>query len=149
MSSTGKFLSKNAVTYRNVGTYSSPVWLAILNIRDQKTPTEKDEFNASTRGGGAYYLVVGTLIKHSAEWSMNYDTADADWLALQSSFLNLTAIELMVLDQATGGSQAQGWRASYEVMKFEDGLPLDGMITTEVVAKPTISAHAPAWVTGL
>ena len=146
MSSTAVKLGKNAALYRNTNTYASPSWVLVDNVRDLKAPAAKKEAESSTRGAGAYALAQGTLIQLGVEFNMNYDPADAQWAALQSSFLNLTAVELLVLDKPTA-TGAQGWRASFEVMKFDEGQPLEGIETTDVEAKPTMSANAPAWWT--
>jgi hypothetical protein len=147
MSSTAVKLGKNAALYRNsTGNYASPTWVLIDNVRDLKAPASKKEAESSIRGAGAYVLTQGTLIQLGVEFNMNYDPADAQWVALQTSFLTLVAVEMLVLDKpsATG---AQGWRASFEVMKFDEGQPLEGIVTTDVEAKPTMSANAPAWWT--
>src|SRR5258708_2274482 len=119
-------LGKNATLNRNTGSFGSPVWVVIGNVRDLKAPASKKEAESSIRGAGGFVLSQGTLIQLGVEFNMNHDPADADWLALQASFLNLTVIELLVHDRPTGGGQ--GWRASFEVQKFDEGQPLEGIV---------------------
>lgn len=144
MSSTAIKLGRNANVYRNTGSYGTPVWVQVTNIADCKVPATKKTDNVTTRAAAGYDLEAGTLISLGLEFTMNEDSTDADWTALQSSFLNFTAIELLVLN-GTNATPSKGWRASYEVMDFGDNQDIDKVQKTEVKAKPTISANAPAW----
>lgn len=147
MASTAIRLGKDACMYHNTGSYASPTWDIIDNVRDVTMNLEKAEADASIRGFGGWEAVAFTLKKATFEWQMNHDTADTDWTMIRDAWLNDTAKELLVLDRATG-SGAQGLRVTVAFGKFSKGEPLAGVQTTDVMAKPTIAANAPAWYTG-
>jgi hypothetical protein len=139
-------LGKDAVILRNTNTYASPSWTAITNVTDVTLTMEKSEEDVSTRGSGGWDLSVFPSKSASVEFQMNHDPADTDWIALHASFISDTAIELLVLN-GPNSTGSQGLRATMQVGKFNKGQPLKGAQRDDVMAKPTVSANAPAWVT--
>jgi hypothetical protein len=146
MSSTTIKLGRNASINRNTGSYGAPVWVLVDNVRNCKVPAKKKTDDASIRAQAPYALIAGTMIDFGLNFNMNEDPSDTSWTALQGSFLNFTAIELLVLN-GPNSSGSQGWRASFEVTDFSDGQDIDKVQTTDVECKPTISANKPAWFT--
>ena len=147
MASTTARLGMNAKTYRNTNTYASPTWDLVDNIRDLNMPLESDEVDSSIRGFGGFASSEPTLMRIGLSFNMNHDPDDTDWEALRASYFDRSAVELLILDRATG-TGAEGIRASFKVHQFSKGEPLAGLQTTDVVAKPCIAANAPAWYTG-
>src|SRR6187431_2263177 len=91
-------LGLNAKLYRNTGTFGTPVWDLISNVRDLRLNLEKGEADVTTRGGNGWEQVVATLKSATIEWGMLWDTADTDFTAIRTSFLSDTTIEFLVLD---------------------------------------------------
>jgi hypothetical protein len=133
----GAKIGLECVASRNSNTYASPVWVTIGIARDVKVGFTKGEGDVSKRGGGGFKMVRGTLTDLPVTMQIVKDTADANWLALRLACVSRTPIDFAFTDQAIANSGATGYRAIYEVMKFEDGEPLDGAAMTDVELKPT------------
>lgn len=133
--------------YRNTGTYASPTWVEITNVRNLTLSVEKGEADLSVRGGNGWETIVATLKKGSIEFDMVYDTEDTNFTALQTAFFSDAQIEFAVMDGPIATTGSQGLRASCEILKFGRNEPLTEGMTTPVMIKPGYSANAPAWYT--
>ena len=138
--------------YRNTGTYATPVWDEIKNVKDLTLTMEKGEADVSTRGNDGWRAIIGTLKEASIEFQMVYDTADLDFQALQTCWFSDTAIELAIMDgamvAASGVDKSQGLRALFSIQTFSRSEALEEAMMTDVSIKPTYSTNAPAWITG-
>jgi hypothetical protein len=133
----GSKIGLECVMSRNTGTYGSPVWVTVGIVRDVKIGISKAEGDVSKRGGGGFKFIRGTLIDGSVSSQFVKDTADSNWLAFRSAFYGRTAMDLAFTDEPIATPGATGFRAIYEVTKFEDSEPLDGAAMTDVELKPT------------
>jgi hypothetical protein len=139
-------LGLNAKLYRNTGTYGTPDWELIGNVRDLRLNLEKGEADVTTRGGNGWEQVVA-LKSATIEWGMLWDTADTNFTAIRTSFLSDTTIEFLVLDGAVETTGSQGLRAICMVNRFTRNENLREALTVDVAAKPTYDANAPSWFT--
>jgi hypothetical protein len=139
-------LGFNGKLYRNTGTYGSPTWNEVPNVKDLSVSIEKGEADASTRES-SWKQVRGSLKDATIEFGMVYDTGDVDWTALRDAFLNSTPVELAIADGAIATNGTQYLRVSVEVMKFSTTQALAEVFTTDVSCKPTRADNAPAFVT--
>jgi hypothetical protein len=137
----------DAKLYRNTGTYASPTWDLIGNVKDLTLSLETGEADVTTRGNGGWRATVATLKDGSLEFEMIWDTEDTDFTAIRTAFLGNTAVEMAVLDGLVATTGSQGLRASFMVTNFTRNEPLEEAITVSVSMKPTYSANAPAWMT--
>ncbi len=140
-------LGLDAKMFRNTGTYATPVWNEIKNVRDVTLSLETGEADATTRGNNGWRATVATLKDGSVEFDMVWDSADDDFTAIRDAFLNKTALEMAVLDGDVATPGAQGLRASFMVTNFSRNEPLEEAITASVTVKPTYSANPPTWMT--
>jgi hypothetical protein len=140
-------LGLDAKMFRNTGTYATPVWNEIKNVRDVTLSLETGEADATTRGNNGWRATVATLKDGSVEFDMVWDSADDDFTAIRDAFLNKTALEMAVLDGDVAAAGSQGLRASFMVTNFSRNEPLEEAITASVTVKPTYSANPPAWMT--
>jgi hypothetical protein len=140
-------LGLDAKMFRNTGTFATPVWNEIKNVRDVTLSLETGEADATTRGNNGWRATVATLKDGSVEFDMVWDSADDDFTAIRDAFLNKTALELAVLDGDVAAAGSQGLRASFMVTNFSRNEPLEEAITASVTVKPTYSANPPAWMT--
>lgn len=143
----GVKLGLDARLYRNTGTFASPTWDEVKNVRDVTLNLETGESDVSTRGNGGWRANIATLKSASLEFEMMWDTADADFTAIRTAFLANGAIEFAVLDGPSSQSGAQGLRATMAIMNFTRSEPLEEAIKVSVTAKPTYAADAPSWMT--
>ena len=138
-------LGLDAKLFRNTGTFGTPTWNEITNVKDVTLSLEAGEADVTTRGNNGWRATVATLKDGSIEFEMVWDTADAGFTAIKNSYFNNTAISLLILDAATGG---QGLDADFMVTKFTREEPLDEAIVVKVTAKPTLSTRSPTWHSG-
>lgn len=141
-------LGMDAKLYRNTGSFGTPVWVEIKNVKDVTLNLEKGEADVTTRANGGWRATVGTLKEASIEFQMVWDTDDANFTAIQQAFFGNTAIELAVMDGAMTDADSEGLRASFEVFNFTRNEALEEAIMVDVSVKPTYSANPPAWING-
>lgn len=140
-------LGLDAKLFRNTGSYGTPAWNEITNVRDVTLSLEAGEADVTTRGNNGWRATVATLKDGSIEFEMVWDSADDDFTAIRDAFLNKTALELAVMDGPMGTPGSQGLRASFMIISFSRNEPLEEAITVSVTAKPTYSTNPPTWLT--
>lgn len=140
-------LGMEAKLYRNTGDYATPNWVEMLNVKDLTLNLEASEADVTTRGNGGWRATIAALKDGSIEFEMVWDTADADFTAIQQAFFNNTEIEFTVLDGDVGTTGSQGLRATMSITNFSRSEALEEAITVSVTAKPTYAENAPEWMT--
>ena len=136
--------------YRNTGTYASPTWDEVPNVKDLSLDLSANEADASTRGNGGWNAVVATQKDAEVTFDMLWDPDDTDLQAFRDAFLNRTTIEVAVLDGVTGNTpaDASGLRFEAVVTKFSRAEPLADVDSVSVALKPTYTSNGgPTWVT--
>jgi hypothetical protein len=140
-------LGLDAKLYRNTGTYTTPTWNEVKNVKDVTLNLEAGEADVTTRGNAGWRATVATLKDASIEFEMVWDSADDDFAAIRDAFLNRTPIELAVMDGDITTTGSQGLRASCIVTNFSRNEALEEAITVSVTVKPTYADNAPSWMT--
>ena len=140
-------LGLDAKLYRNTGTYETPTWVEMTNVKDLTLNLESGEADVSTRGAGGWRATVATLKDGSIEFEMVWDTEDAGFTAIQQAWFGNTSIEFAVMDGDITTSGSQGLRATFSITKFSRNEPLEEALSVSVSAKPTYAANAPEWMT--
>ena len=134
---------------------NSGTWEEIGNVRDLTLNMEMGVADVTTRGGNGWRQNVATLRDGTVTFQMVYDTADADFTALQTCFLAADAdareIKIAVLDGAiptpAGDPSAQGLVAFMNVTNFSEPQNLEEAVMVDVTLQPSYNATAPAWTT--
>lgn len=140
-------LGLDAKLYRNSGTYASPTWELIGNVRDVTLSLETGEADVTTRGNNGWRASVGTLKGATIEFQMVWDTSDTDFTAIQTAFFTSTNIEFAVMDGDITTTGSQGLRADCRIITFSRAEALEEAITVSVTAKPTYTTNPPTWHT--
>ena len=140
-------LGLNAKAYHNTGSYGTPVWDLIGNIKNLTLNMEKGEADVTTRANNGWKAMIGTLKDASVDFEMVWDTADTDFTAIQSAFLNNTDIEFLILDGLVATAGSQGLRATMTVSGFTRNEQLEEALTVAVKIRPTYATNAPSWWT--
>ncbi|MCR4415290.1 MAG: phage tail protein, partial [Thermoguttaceae bacterium] len=140
-------LGLEAKLYRNSGSYDTPQWAEMDNVKDVTLNLEAGEADVTTRGNGGWRATVAALKDGSIEFEIVWDTADQNVTAIQQAYMNRTAVEMAVMDGAITAQGSQGLRASFAITKFTRNEPLEEAISVSVTAKPTYSDHPPEWMT--
>ena len=143
----GLVLGMNAKLYRNTGTYGTPVWDLIGNVKDVTLNLETGEADVTTRANNGWRATEATLREASVDFEMIWDTGDTDFTALQTAYFANTSIEFLVLDGLVATTGSQGLRATCKVFNFTRSEALEEALTVSVSIKPTYATNAPAWHT--
>jgi hypothetical protein len=139
-------LGMDAKLYRNTGSYASPTWTEITNVKDVTLNLEKGEADVTTRANAGWRATVGTLKDASIEFQMVWDTADAGFGAIRQAFFSNTPIEFAVMDGPITTPTSEGLRATCDIMNFTRNEALEEAIMVDVTIKPTYAANAPQWM---
>ena len=143
----GFVLGLNAKAYRNTGSYASPTWVEMTNIKDLSLELSTGEADVSTRGS-SWELMASTLFKANVTFNMIWDPADATFAAVLAAFLARSVFEVLVLDGSRTTAGNQGLRAECNVFSATRNEPLTGALEAAVTLKPTRTTNgAPTWFT--
>lgn len=141
-------LSENAKLYRNTGTYASPTWDLVSNVKDLTMSLDKDEVDITTRASGGFKEFIDGMIDASIDFGMVYDTADTDFTAIRTAFFAKTAIEFLILDGLVATAGNQGLRVTCMVKGFTRNENLGEALMVDVTLRPVKNGNAaPAWFT--
>ena len=141
-------LGMDAKLYRNTGSFGSPTWTEVTNVKDLTLNLEKGEADVTTRANGGWRATVGTLKDASIEFQMVWDTVDAGFDAIRQAFFNNTPIEFAVMDGDITDPDSEGLRATFDIFNFTRNEALEEAIMVDVSIKPTYADNAPEWITG-
>ena len=129
------------------GTAGTSAATLMKNVKDVTVSLESGEADITTRAANGWRVSKATLKEGSLEFVMNYDTEDADMLAIQQAYFNNTAIALFASD-----GDGSGLDADFSITSFSIEQPLEEAMTVSVTAKPTniggTAGRAPQWTTG-
>jgi hypothetical protein len=131
--------------YRNTGTYGTPVWDLISNAQDVTVTLEKGEADLSVRGS-TWRARRSTLKDATMDFTMLYDSADADFTAMKDSYINGTEVDVVALDGLSSVAGSQGLRVTGEVFTLTRNEPLEEGLTVPISIRPG-PTNAPAWTT--
>jgi hypothetical protein len=131
--------------YRNAGSYSSPDWREVGNVRDVTLNLEKGEADVTTRANNGWRAIAGTLKDGTVEFEMVWDTSDANFTALQSAYFGNTQVEMAVMDGNINTIGSQGLRATFEVMNFSRNEALEEAVTVSVTLRVARATNPPSW----
>lgn len=137
----------NGKAYYNTGTYGSPTWSLISNMGDVEVTDEMTEVELPLRAGAGFMFYAAGMRKLGFAWKMMHNPGDTAYTALQTAYAARTAQDFLFLDQAQGTAGSAGTRALTNLTKFARQEPLDGVMMTDVVAKPSYSANVPSLYT--
>ncbi len=141
-------LGMDAKLYRNTGSYGSPTWVEIQNVKDVTLNLEKGEADVTTRANQGWRATVGTLKDASIDFQMVWDTDDAGFTAVQQAFFGNTPLEFAVMDGPISDPTTEGLRATFDVFSFTRNEALEEAILVDVTIKPTYAENAPQWISG-
>lgn len=135
----------NCKLYRNTGSYGSPTWTVINEVQDCRLVVNIGEADVTTRGGNGWEQMAAVLKSASIEFGLLNVPGSANFTAIRTAAINLTPIELLVLDGAYNVAGSQGLRAECGIFNFSRNEELKSATRYEVTAKPTYSVNAPSW----
>lgn len=140
-------LGLNAKLYRNTGSYGSPTWDEVAQIKNLSCDLAAVEVDVTTRGSGGWRAIAVGLKDAPVSFEILYDNTNTDYEAFRDAYINATVIECAVMDGAITTAGNEGLRASFSVTKFARKEDLEGALMIEVEMKPGPAANNPAWYT--
>ena len=133
-------LGLDAKLYR--GTAGTQAATLMENVKDVGVEIESGEADVTTRKAKGWRMSIATLKSATIDFEMNYDTTDADFIALQTAFFSNTPLAFFISD-----GHGNGLDADFTILNFNHSQPLEEAITVSVTIKPTDSSRAPVWKT--
>lgn len=134
--------------YRNTGSYGTPTWTEITNVKDLEIGFAFSEADVSTRAGGGFREKMAGLLDAPITWGMVYDPADTVFTALRTAAFARTVVEFAVADAAIATNGTHYFRVHTQITAFPFTQPLEEGFTVDVTATPTRNSNAaPAFVT--
>jgi hypothetical protein len=138
----------------NSGSYSTPTWVVLDNIRNVKMPLAKVSFDSTTRRSKNWKTKNGRTKDVSISFEMlnakvingTTVTYEANVAALWTAWKSNSPIEVMSVDGPLNESGHEGVRFMAMVEKMDRDEKNEGEIFFSVVLVPTFSANAPAYV---
>lgn len=140
-------IGQTHILARNTGTAGSPTWNPIAGAQDVTLAATADAQEISTRASRIREYLAG-MLDFTVSFTLPYDTADDDYLALRDAFFNGTPLDLAVSDGPIATSGTQYYRFGFVVSDFSRSEPLNGAVTVNVELKPSpMTGVTPAFVT--
>lgn len=133
-------LGLNCVLYR--GEAGQTASTEMTNVKDVELNLTTGEADITTRAANGWRAYAATLKEASLTFQMNYESDDVDLKAIQTAFMNNSAISFLV-----GDDKGNGLDADFVITEFNIPQPLEEAVTVSVTARPTLSTRAPAWKT--
>lgn len=141
-------LSEDAKLYYNTGSYATPTWTEITNVKDLTLSMDKGEVDLTTRASGGFNEFGDGLIDASVEFNILWDSSDTAFTALRTAFFAKTSVECLVLDGPSATAGSQGLRATMMVKSFTRNESLGEALMVDVTLRPVKNSDAaPAWFT--
>jgi hypothetical protein len=128
-----------AKVYRNTGTYGSPTWGAIDNVRDASVNRPWDLADASTRGTRVK-LYHPTQIDFAVTLTVRCDDLDTAYLALDAAAVSGTAQDLLIIDGAITTEGSRGIRAHFHVSDTGQDQAIGNILYKNYELKPGFSS---------
>ena len=140
-------LGLDCVAYRNTGSYATPTWDELTNVKEVTVNLDKAEADVTTRGNSGWRAVAATLKDGSVDVTIQHNPdSHADVTALLNAWLNNTQLECAFMDGPVATSGSEGLRGTFEVMSASRSEPLEDGVVWTFSLKPSLATNAPEWL---
>ncbi len=140
-------LGMNAKCYRNTGTYGTPTWVLMNNIRDATLADSMAEADVTRRASGGFREMEPTTREVAYDYDAVNVDSDTEVAAVLAAYAARTAMDLEILDGLIATPGSTGVRARFKVFKRERSEELDNAQMLSFTFKPCQDANPPAEVT--
>ena len=129
-------------------TATTPVaGVELTNVKDLTLSCDSAESDVTTRANNGFKATLPTLKNAEISFDMVWNTGDTGFTALQSAWMNNTAIGIACMDGPIATTGSQGLCADFAISKFERDEKLAEAVTVKITIKITYSSTAPIWLT--
>lgn len=140
-------LGHNCKLFKNGGTYETPSWTAITNVKDVTLNVEATEVDSTTRTNGGWEAIEPGLLKGSVEVQMPLEPTDTDFAAFLAAFTGRTALDLAITDGGNfGAADGQDFRARMKIVGMSEPQPIDDGVIVTWTLKPCYDDNPPTFV---
>ena len=141
-------LGMNSKLYYNTGSYGSPTWTLITNVKDVEVNLDSETVDSTTRANSGWKSSVVTLRVASITFSMNYDKSDTAHQAILDAYLAGTVKDFAVADGLIATTGTEYFRAECYIKSANYKQPLAGINMNDFTLEPTATSNGnPSWVT--
>lgn len=137
-------LGLNGKLYRNTGTFGSPSWAEVSNVRDLTLSDSMSEADVTRRASGGWRETVVTLREASIDFDMVNVSGDTQLAAIRSAYNSRAAVEFAIMDGDIAVAGSRGIRATCQVVKFELSQELENAQMYSITIKPSPAANPPS-----
>lgn len=139
-------LGKNCKLYRNTGTWGSPTWVEVENVKDLTLGLTYQSADVSTRGGGVSRKEP-TLLDASLEFDQVRDTDDTDQTALLTAFFAGTLVDMAVAEAAIATAGTKYYRQEWKAAEGSQTEALADAKRISLKWEPCFSSNSGGWTT--
>lgn len=130
--------------YFNTGSYNSPTWTEVKNVREVKVGAAMGEQDATTRAGGGIEQAEPILLKLGLTGKIkSAETDTAGFIAMETAFLTRAAIDVLLLDGDKGTDGSRGYRVDMKVFDFSEDQGNENLLWRDFAIKPCVSDNVP------
>lgn len=128
--------------YRNGGTYGSPTWTEINEVKDLAVNGKWAEGDASTRASPVKQQEP-TQLEIEVNGMVLVSLAGTNFVALDDAFIAKTLLDVLVLNKDSATNGARGYRCDMKLFDFSEDQKIDGVLYRAMVLKPCLATNPP------
>lgn len=136
----------SCVLARNTGTYGTPVWNSVANVRDVNLALQKGESEAGGRDSD-WEQFLPARKRAELTYQVPDDYASDDYAALELSYDTDTVIDMVIADGVIATVGTHYFRCDMYCFGFDHAQPLDGAAMIDITQKIAASSNAPTFTT--
>lgn len=133
--------------YLNTGTFAAPNFQPWACVRSSQINLGFSDVDATCRGSGGYKLSSPTISELEVTGDCVKERDDAVFVAMATAARNKSPVDILVMDgdrtAAAGPNGSDGWRMMASFASWNEGQPLDDIVSVEFSLKPTRNADIP------
>ncbi len=136
-----------AKAYRNTGTYGTPVWTELSNIKDATLGDGMAEADVTRRASGGFRETEPTLREIAYDYDAVNIEGNSEVTAILTAYGARTELDLAIMDGGITTAGSNGVRARFKVFKRERSEELENAQMLAFTFKPCASTNPPAEMT--
>lgn len=133
---------KRTIYRETGGTFATPTWNLVDNVKDVSWALPKDSLEATRRASGALKESEPGRGDFSITGMIMVDESDSDFTAFETAWLADSLLDIMILDGPNSTNGSRGYRMEMKLHEFSEDTADDGILYRNFVLKPCISSNA-------